>query len=58
MSKEYNVNSIEINEKKDCKSCSKGITLGQKFIILFSFYMLGTSIYGTVKLIQLLIASF
>jgi hypothetical protein len=58
MSKEYNVNSIEINEKKDCKACSKGLNIGQKFIILFSFYMLGTSIYGTVKLIQLLINLF
>ena len=58
MSKEYNVNSIEINEKEDCKTCSKGLNTGQKFMILLSFYMLGTSIYGTVKLIQLLINSF
>ncbi len=58
MSKEYNVNSIELNEKEDCKTCTRGLNVGQKFVVLFSFYMLATSIYGTVKLIQLLINSF
>ena len=58
MSKEYNVNSIELNEKDDCKTCTRGLNVGQKFVVLFSFYMLATSIYGTVKLIQLLINSF
>jgi len=58
MSKEYNVNSIELNEKEDCKTCTRGLNVGQKFVVLFSFYMLATSIYGTVKLIQLLINLF
>jgi len=58
MSKEYNVKSIELNEKEDCKTCARGLIVGQKFVVLFSFYMLATSIYGTVKLIQLLINSF
>jgi hypothetical protein len=58
MSKEYNVKSIELNEKEDCKTCARGLNVGQKFVVLFSFYMLATSIYGTVKLIQLLINSF
>ena len=32
MSKEYQVNSTEISEKKDCKSCTNGLNMGQKFI--------------------------
>ena len=58
MSKEYNVKSIEVNDKKGCKTCATGLNIGQKFVVLFSFYMLGTSIYGTVKLIQHLINLF
>jgi|TARA_R110002167_G_scaffold183046_1_gene383488 hypothetical protein len=54
MSKEYNVNATELNNEKECKSCSKGFNISQKFIIFFSFYMLGTSIYGTIKLIELI----
>ena len=45
MSKEYNVKSIELNEKEDCKTCARGLNVGQKFVVLFSFYMLATSIY-------------
>ena len=58
MSKEYNVKSIELNDKEECKTCARGLNVSQKFVVLFSFYMLATSIYGTVKLIQLLINSF
>ena len=54
MSKEYTIKGEEINKDKECKSCARGLNMSQKFIVLFSFYMLGTSIYGTIKLIQLI----
>lgn len=53
MSKEYTVKGEEIKDKK-CKTCNKGLNVSQKFVVLISFYMLGTSIYGTIKLIQLI----
>jgi len=58
MPKEYNVNAVEINENKECKSCARGLNVGQKFIVLFSMFILGTSIYGTVKLVDLIINLF
>lgn len=58
MSKEYNVKSIELNDKEECKTCARGLNVNQKFIVLFSFYMLSTSLYGTIKLIQLVISLF
>ena len=50
MSKEYNVTGTEIGKEKECKSCAKGLNVSQKFVVLISIYMFGTSIYGTVKL--------
>jgi hypothetical protein len=43
-------------EEKECKTCKqKGLTPGQWAMMISSFYILFTSIYGTVKLIQNLI---
>jgi hypothetical protein len=43
--------------EKECKTCKqKGMTTGQWSMIVSSFYILFSSIYGTVKLIQNLIA--
>jgi hypothetical protein len=43
--------------EKECKTCKqKNITTGQWLMVLSSFYILFSSIYGTVKLIQNLIA--
>lgn len=43
-------------EKKECKTCKqKSLTPGQWAMMISSFYILFTSIYGTVKLIQNLI---
>ena len=42
--------------EKECKTCKqKGLTSGQWAMMISSFYILFTSIYGTVKLIQNLI---
>lgn len=48
------MNLEEITQKKDCKSCKKGLSKTHWPIIGLSIYMFGTSIYGTIKLIQLL----
>lgn len=58
MSKEYNVTGTEIGKEKECKSCTKGLNVSQKFVVLISIYMFGTSIYGTVKLIELIVNLF
>jgi|TARA_B110000305_G_C19051745_1_gene452996 hypothetical protein len=58
MSKEYNVKSIELNDKEECKTCARGLNVNQKFIVGFSIYMLGTSIYGTIELVKLLVNLF
>ena len=37
-----------------CRTCKKGMSNPQKWILLLSIYILGSSIYGTVKLIELI----
>jgi hypothetical protein len=59
MSKEYNIDPFEIeSEEEECDSCKKGLGKGQAGIIVLSFFMLGTSIYGTVMLVKDLISLF
>ena len=38
--------------KVGCQTCKKGINKKQYGMVLFSFFILGTSIYGTVELIK------
>ena len=40
------------NEPKKCKKCNKGMSMGQKTMIIFSFYILFAAIYGTIKLFK------
>lgn len=42
----------------DCKKCKKGLSKTQIGLIILSFYILISSIYGSYKLIGLLINSF
>ena len=59
MPKEYNVDPIELDDnKEECKTCNKDLSKGQKGVIVLSFYMLGTSIYGTIILVKHLISLF
>jgi hypothetical protein len=45
--------------KKECKTCKqKGLTTGQWAMIISSFYILFSSIYGTIKIIKELINYF
>jgi hypothetical protein len=44
--------------KKDCKTCNGVLNLTQKYLIGLSLYILGSSIYGTIILIQKLISFF
>ena len=37
-----------------CKQCKKGLSKPQKGLLVLSLYILLSSIYGTVKLIQLI----
>ena len=45
------------DKKVGCKSCSKGMSTSQKGLFVLSLYILGSSIYGTIELIQLIISS-
>jgi hypothetical protein len=45
-------------EVTGCKQCQKGLSITQKGLLILGFFILGTSIYGVVKLIQLLCGLF
>jgi len=53
MSKEYNIEPIE-ESTKECSSCKKGVNKIQKGMLVLSLYILGSSVYGTIKLIELI----
>lgn len=46
---------IEENTE-ECQSCSKGMSTSQKGMVVLSFYILLSSIYGTYVLLQDLIS--
>ena len=48
---------IEEN-KEECQSCSKGMNASQKGMVVLSFYILLSSIYGNYHLIQKLLDLF
>jgi hypothetical protein len=40
-------------KQEECKSCKqKGLTTGQTIMLFSAFYILFTSIYGTIKIIK------
>ena len=46
---------MENNEKKEgCNTCKKGLNKNHWLMIIFSGYLLGSSIYGTIKLFELI----
>jgi hypothetical protein len=44
--------------QSECKTCKKGLSTKHYIAIAFSFVILGTSIYGTVKLLTNIISYF
>ena len=53
-------NAIDVNpvEKKGCQTCKKSGGKLTWTMVILSFYVLFSSIYGTVKLIKEIISSF
>lgn len=46
-------------KKEECQSCKdKSFTKSQWSLITLSFYILGTSIYGTIELFKLIVSLF
>lgn len=44
---------------EECQSCkNKGLNRNQWYLVLLSFYMLGTTVYGTIELIKYIISLF
>lgn len=41
-----------------CSQCKKSLSGTQKYIMLGGIYLLGTSIYGTIQLVKLIISLF
>jgi hypothetical protein len=39
-------------EQKQCSKCRKGLNMGQKTMVVVSFYLLFAAIYGTIKLFK------
>lgn len=52
MENKENAVDVSTQEPKKCKKCSKGMSMGQKTMLIVSFYILFTSIYGTIKLFK------
>jgi hypothetical protein len=44
--------------KEGCKSCRKNMNNGQKFMIVFSVYILSVAVYGTIKLVEEIMTMF
>jgi|LauGreDrversion4_2_1035121.scaffolds.fasta_scaffold01414_14 hypothetical protein len=40
--------------KKECKQCKKGLNNSQISMLVLGFYILGSSVYGTIQLIKLI----
>lgn len=57
MSKEYNVDAIDVNTK-ECATCKKGLKKMQVGVIILSFYMFFAAIYGTIGIVKYLINLF
>ena len=42
----------EATKVTGCKTCKKGLSSTQKWMMVLAFYMFGAAVYGTVKMIQ------
>lgn len=45
-------------KKENCKTCNKGISNNQKFMIGVSVFILMTSIYGTIEIVKKVVGLF
>jgi hypothetical protein len=53
------IDVIPESPKEECKTCKQdGLKLSQWAIIISSFYILFTSIYGTIKLVRNILSIF
>ena len=41
-----------------CQTCKKGLSKTQISLMLFGFYILGTSVYGTINLVKSILSLF
>lgn len=55
---EENQTKTEATQVTGCKTCKKGLSTMQKWMVAVSFYILGASIYGTFKIIEDIIKLF
>ena len=58
MSKEYNIDAIDVDSNKECETCKKGLKKMQVGVIILSFYMFFAAIYGTIGIVKYLINLF
>jgi hypothetical protein len=58
--KDINVVDVESTEqtKKKCKTCSKKLSTVNWMMVLLSFYILFSSVYGSIKLFKELLRLF
>lgn len=47
-----------MENKKNCKTCNKGISQKQWYLVILSIYILVASVYGTVKIVENIISLF
>jgi hypothetical protein len=55
---EENETKTEATQVTGCKTCNKGLSTTQKWMMVFAFYMFGAAVYGTIKMIQEIVKLF
>jgi hypothetical protein len=55
---EENETKTKSTQVTGCKTCKKGLSSTQKWMMVFAFYIFGASIYGTIKIVQEIIKLF
>lgn len=48
----------EATKVTGCKQCKKGLSSTQKYLVILSVYILGSSVYGTIHLVNILLSFF
>lgn len=48
----------EATKVTGCKTCNKGLSTTQKWMMVLAFYMFGAAVYGTIKMIQEIVKLF
>lgn len=55
---EENTTKTESTKVTGCKTCKKGLSTTQKWMMVVALYIFGASIYGTIRIVQEIVKLF